>query len=115
MYINKTLNFKLYKENNLKIMQNNIAYLEKFDKILFELDGSKFQVILKDNYFELIKEDLESIFTLNNDKSNLLIKENNMSLDIKLEKLCISNINNKYIIEYKLESDEDLTKIEIEL
>ena len=109
--IDKNLDFKLYKNESLKICKNNIAYLQNNDKILFEVDGNKFEIDLKN--FSLKKEDGDSIFHIDNNTSSLLIKEINQLFDIKIDNININKDDNKYIIKYKLESDDELTSIEI--
>ena len=111
--IEKYLNLKLLKNDNLNILQNNVAYSKKFDKILFEIEGSKYSFILNDN-FEFIKEDADTVFYLSNKECYVKLKKENISFDINIEKININKANNTHTINYKLESDEEETTLEIE-
>ena len=109
--IGKNLDLIVYKNKSIKISKNNIAYLKNNDKILFEVDGDKFEINFKN--FSLKKENNDSVFYIDNNKSSLKLKEINQTFDIKIESININKDDNKYIINYKLESDEELTSIKI--
>ena len=116
--IENTLTFKLFKNNNLKNIQNNVAYSKNFDKIVFELDSNVFNLTLNTDFIDFLKEDESSIFYLST-KDNLitsyvLLKEVNARFDIDVEFYSIDYKNNKYILEYKLQTDDDKTRLEIE-
>lgn len=116
IFISKTLDFKLYKNNNLKIFKNNIAYLKNFDKILFELDKNSYSISNKENIITFIKEDAESIFKLelgSIDNCSLLLKELKQEFPIKVEKKDYIIDEKKIKINYKIESDEEETTLEI--
>ena len=116
--ITTTLNLTLLKNNNVKLIKNNIAYSNYFDKILFEIDGTSYYLIIKDNNLIFHKEDNEYIFDLNINESSsasLTLKELNQSFDIDVLNAKFINDNNKKIIEYFLSSDETPTRIEITL
>ncbi|MBR1417132.1 MAG: hypothetical protein IJ572_04870 [Bacilli bacterium] len=107
------MDFKLYKNNNLKIFKNNIAYFKKHDKILFVADNEHFSISIKNNYLDLEKENDDSIFKLSLNNSSIKLKKHNITFNILIEDISIKINGNKYIINYKLESDEELTTIEI--
>lgn len=111
--IRNTLNFKLLKNNIINIEKNNVAYLKKVDKILFEMDESKYELSISNNNMYFIKESTDSIIKISNNSSIIYLKEHNVTFDINVEYLKYKIIDNKYIIEYKLESDAENTKIEI--
>ena len=113
IFINKTLDFRLYKNNILKIDKNNIDYSKNNDKILFELEKELFNILLKDDYFEFEKKGNDNIFFISNNDAYVLLIDNNIKLQIKKEYTDIKKDNNKYIISYKIESDEEQTRIEI--
>ena len=46
-------------------------------------------------------------------KATYLLKEKNMSFDIDVEKIEYKKENNKIVLEYKISSDEETFKIEI--
>ena len=115
IYIEKKLNFTLYKQDNIQLLKNSVAYFKKIDKILFEVDESSFEINIKNDDIYLKKETSEHIFILDSTKKEaiLTLKQEKISFDILIEYINIDINNNKYIIEYKLESDEESTKIEI--
>ena len=118
MIIAKLLNFRLLKDNIVKIDENNIAYYKKFDKIVFEIAKEKYYFKCDDKSLEFQKDNDESIFNINigkSKRSSICLKENNLLFPIKIIYSNIITNNNKYIIEYLLESDDTKTKIEIEL
>lgn len=103
----------MYKNNVLKINKNDIAYSKKSDKILFELDKDLFTIFIKKDEFEIIKENSDSIFSINNKKSSLYLKSQDLLLPIKIIfSNIITNID-KYTINYQIETDDEPTSIEI--
>ncbi len=115
IFINNLLDFTLYKQDNVEFNKNSVAYLKKIDKILFEVDDSTFEIKVDNKNIKLKKETSEYIFILDSNNKNALItlKQENISFDILIEYINISINENKYTIEYKIESDELNTKIEI--
>ena len=111
--IDNKLDFKLYKNNNLKINKNSIAYSKKNDRILFELDNDVFKILMNDESFELEKENEENIFKLSNDDASIYLKEHDLLLPVIVEDFYINKDDNKYIINYQLETDDEQTTIEI--
>ena len=103
----------MLKNNKESILKNNVAYSKNFDKILFEIEESKYSLAITD-LIEFIKEDKETLFYLSNNKCYLKLKNENISFDIQIEKIAIIKDNNKCILKYKLESDEEETTLEIE-
>ena len=116
--IEKTLKFRLFKDNNLKNEQNSVAYSKNFDKIMFELNSNVFNILLSADFVELNKEDDSSIFYLSTKDnvitSYVLLKDLNARFDIDVEFYSIDYKDNKYILEYKLYTDDEKTRIEIE-
>ena len=111
--IDNTLEFKLYKNNNLKINKNSIAYSKKNDKILFELDSENYSIFLSKDKFNIIKEDSISIFRKSNDNASIYLKEYDLQLDLIIEEMFFSNEDSKCIIKYQLDTDDEQTTIEI--
>lgn len=111
--IDNKLDFKLYKNNNLKIDKNSIDYSKKNDRILFEFDDDNFNILINDNLFELEKENNDNIFKLSNTKSSIYLKEHDLLLPVIVEDFSINKEDNKYIIKYQLETDDEQTTIEI--
>jgi hypothetical protein len=116
--ITTTLNLKLLKNNNLKISKNNIAYSTDFDKIVFEIDGTFYYLINNKNNLQFHKEDKEYIFDIQiglENRAKLNLKEANTSFDIEVINGQYKVSDNNIIIEYLLSTDEEQTRIEIEL
>lgn len=115
--INLFLNFNLSKNNVSVLIKNNVAYYKKFDKIMFEIDAMQCYLILRDDYIEFQEENTDYAFKLTLDKVNkceILLKKENVLFPITIEELNVVTKNNYIEINYKLETDEDLTKIVIE-
>ena len=111
--IRKKLNFELFKDNKLSIEKKGIEYSIINDKILFELDENLFEIILLEDNLQLMKRNNSSILKINKEYANIKLIEHNIELPLKVE-LFDSKINNKFIkIDYKLESDEELTTVNI--
>lgn len=116
--ITPLLNIKLLKNNNVKLEKNNVAYSDYFDKILFEIDKTSFYFLPKEKEIIFHKEDAESIFDIligNQSNCQLTLKEYNKTFIINIIKSSYKKINNKHIINYQLESDEEDTTIEINI
>ena len=113
VYINNKLDFKLLKNDNLKIDKNSIDYSKKNDRILFELDNDVFKIYIDDNQFELEKENDDNIFKLSNNTASIYLKEHDLLLPVFVENFNIKSDGNKYIINYQLETDDEQTTIEI--
>ena len=111
--INKKLDFKLLKNNDLKINKNSIAYSKKNDRILFELDDDIFKILFDEDKFELEKENSENIFKINNNEASIYLKEHNLLLPVVVEDFNYDNKGNIYTINYQLETDDEQTTIEI--
>ena len=107
------VDFKLYKNNNLIINENGIAYSKKDDRILFELGEDHFNILIDNVDFELSKENSENIFVVKNNESTLYFKEKDLMIPIIVESFEYYRENNKYIIKYQLETDDEQTTIEI--
>ena len=109
--------------------------LYKDNEIFYDLNDIKAEVIKKDNY-EIISFDVENIkniidvynegcilyrkndefeFKLDTIKneSTYFLKEIDSTFDINIEKCEHKNIKDKIIIEYKIETDESVSRIEI--
>ena len=116
MIIVKLLDLKLYKNNNLKILKNNLAYLKNFDKIEFGIEEEQFVIIKKNNIISFIKENEDSVFNLiinNSAKAHILLKQNNLKFDINVDKFNYEYNDELIKLEYRLESDNEDTLIEI--
>lgn len=111
--IDNKLDFKLYKNNNLKINKNSIAYSKKNDKILFELDNEVFKIMIGKDQFELEKENNDNIFKLANNEASIYLKHDDLLLPVIVEDFNLKKENNYYIINYQLETDDEQTTIEI--
>lgn len=107
----KIINLNLYKKNRLENSYKNIKVLEKNNEYIFILEGVKTIVSSK----RFARENEEFIFEINiKDKTaTYLLKDNNVLLDIEVEKISYKITDNIIILEYKLSSDEDVFKIEI--
>ncbi len=107
----KIITFNLYKENRRINQYKDIKCLYTNKTYTLLLDDVKTSI----NQDLLIRENNEFKFTLNiKDKTAFyLLKEKNMTFSIKVEKITSKFDKSNLILEYKLESDEENTKIEI--
>ena len=107
------VDFRLYKNGNIVINENNLAYSKKDDRILFELGDDYFSILIDNDNFELSKENSENIFVVKNNESSLYLKENDLMIPIMVELFEYYKESNKYTIKYQLETDDEQTTIEI--
>lgn len=107
----KIIILNLFKERRLEQTYNNIKAIENNNEYIFSLEGVK--TIIGPSRF--IRENDEYKFELNiNEKTGLYyLKNQNMSFDIEVEKIKYKNEKNNIILEYKISSDEEEFKIEI--
>ena len=109
--IDKTLDFILIKNNLTTFNKKNVAYLRNIDKILFDVDNIKYSLSINNILFT--REKTDSIFKLSQEYASIYLKEESVEFDLKIEYISIENKENEYIINYKLESDEENSTIKI--
>ena len=109
----KLLNLRLYKDKKIENEYLNIKSLYNNDTYKFKIDGIKTTISNK----VFIRENSEYKFTLNliTKEGLYLLKENDMLFDIDVLKLSFKFNDNNIILEYRLSSDEDDIKIEIDI
>ena len=115
IHIKNKLDMKLYKNNILVLDKNNIDYSNKFDKILFEIDNDSYYLINNEKEVVFSRETKDYLFELNIGKDNtcnLTLKSENAIFPIKVEDATINKENNKVLINYQLETDDEVTTIE---
>ena len=115
IHIKNKLDMKLYKNNNLVLDKNNVEYFNKFDKILFEIDNDSYYLINNEKEFTFSRETNDYIFELiigNDNKCNLTLKSEDAIFPINVEDATINKEDNKVIINYQLETDDEITTIE---
>lgn len=107
----KIITLNLYKKYRLENEYKNIKTIEKDDEYIFSLDGVK--TIIGENRF--IRENNEFKFVLDIKERNCTyyLKEKNMFFDIEVERVMYKKEKNNIILEYKISSDEEIFKIEI--
>lgn len=109
---------KLYKNNNLILNKNNIDYSNKFDKIVFEIDKYSHYLIINNKGIVFSRETEDYLFYLeikDDNKCNITLKKEQVTFPINVEEAKINRQDNKIIINYQLESDDELTTIEFNL
>lgn len=108
----KNINVSLYKNNRREMNYNNIKAIHRDNSYSFIMDEIKMFI----NNDLLTRENNEFKFRLDiaNKTASYLLKEKNMLFDIEVEKVIITNEDNKIILEYKISSDEEEFKIIIE-
>ena len=107
----KIINLNLFKERRLEQEYKGIKAIEKDCEYIFSLDGVK--TILSPTRFTRETDEYKFNLDINERKAIYLLKEKNMSFDIEVEKIKYKIENNIIILEYKISSDEETFKIEI--
>lgn len=111
------INMKLYKDDNKYYDLNNINVFLEDEIIKFDIDGIKNIFDLRDYGCIFIRESDEFKFVLdtNEEVSTYHLKETDTLLDLKVERCNFKRKKNNIAIEYQLETDDCLNKIELEI
>jgi len=107
----KIITLNLFKERRLEQEYKGIKAIEKDCEYIFSLDGIK--TILSPSRFSRETEEYKFNLDIKERKATYLLKEKNMSFDIDVEKVEYKTEKNIIILEYKISSDEESFKIEI--
>ncbi len=107
----KIITLNLFKERQLENNYKDIKTIEKDGEYIFSLDGVK--TILSNTRFIRETEEYKFSLDIKERKCTYLLKAQNMQFDIEVEKVMYKNENNIIILEYKISSDEETFKIEI--
>jgi len=110
--MNKDLYISTYQGNTLLIKEN---LLGEFNNNILKYSNENDEFIIDLQKNEFIKENLESILRINKRRCELTLKELNKSMEIPLKKYDFQAFDNKIIIIYELESQEEELKIEINI
>lgn len=107
----KIITLNLFKERRLENEYKGIKAIYKDGEYIFSLDGVK--TILSLTRFTRETNEYKFELDIKERKAIYLLKEKNMSFDIEVEKIEYKKDNNTIILEYKISSDEETFKIEI--
>ena len=107
----KIITLNLFKQTRLENEYKDIKAIEKDGEYIFSLDGVK--TVLGPTRFTRETEEYKFSLDIGERKSSYLLKEKNMSFDIDVEKVMYKKEKNNIILEYKISSDEEIFKIEI--
>lgn len=109
----KSINIILYEKNKIIKKYNNIKAIYEEDKIIFNIDNIK-NTLTSAHY---IRENNEYLFDLNINKKEciLTLKEHNITYDIKVTKAEYTTSDKNITLEYKIESNEEVLKIDINI
>ena len=80
---------------------------------MFELDNNKYTILIKNNIIEFERDGIDHIFKLNNNESSIYLKEYDLLLPIIVEDFNLKIDDNKYTINYQIETDDEQTTIVI--
>lgn len=108
----RTINMKLYKDNKLEFEEKNIRCIEQFGNYSFKLKDSK--MVLNDRLFLRENNDFKFKINIKDKTSEYLLKEKNLNYDIKVEKIEYQKNQDNITIIYKIETDNQETKIVLE-
>lgn len=114
-----TFHMKLFKDDNVYYNISKIEGIKTIEenktigKFTFENIENTFEVDTEGCIFK--RENDEFTFTLNTSKkeATYLLKETNSLLNIQVEKCEFFNLENKWVLKYQLETDDNLNTIEI--
>ena len=107
----KIINLNLFKERRLEQEYKGIKAIEKDCEYIFSLDGVK--TVLGPTRFTRETEEYKFCLDIKERKSSYLLKEKNMSFDIEVERIKYKKENKTIILEYRISSDEETLKIEM--
>ena len=107
----KIITLNLFKADRLENTYKGIKAIEKDNEYIFTLDGTK--TVFGPTRFTRETEEYKFNLDIKERKSTYLLKERNMSFDIDVEKIEYKKEKNTIILEYKISSDEETFKIEI--
>ncbi len=107
----KLITLNLFKERRLQEEYKDIKAIEKDGEYIFSLDGVK--SIIGSTRFIRETDDYKFTLDIKERKCLYFLKSQNMSFDIEVEKVMYKNENNIIILEYKISSDEEEFKIEL--
>ena len=103
------LNFKLIKDNEIIIEENNINCIINENKTQFIIDGIKYT--FENNIFTRSTKDELIIFDFEKELCKITLKEYNNSINLKLEEINIEKNNKIITIKYKIETEEEVNNI----
>lgn len=109
----KILNLRVYKAHKITNEYLNIKALYVNNTYTFKIDGVK--TTISKNLFTRENSEFKFSLDLINREGLYLLKENDMLFDIDVLKLSSKFTNRNIILEYRLSSDEDIIKIEIDI
>lgn len=107
----KIITLNLFKERRLEQEFKGIKAILKDGEYIFSLDAVK--TVISSTRFTRETEEYKFNLDIKERKATYLLKEKNMSFDIEVEKIEYKKENNTIILEYKISSDEETFKIEI--
>ena len=107
----KIITLNLFKERRLEQEFKGIKAILKDGEYIFSLDAVK--TVVSPTRFTRETEEYKFNLDIKERKATYLLKEKNMSFDIEVEKIEYKKEKNTIILEYKISSDEETFKIEI--
>jgi trehalose/maltose hydrolase-like predicted phosphorylase len=107
----KIITLNLFKSDRLENEYKDIKAIEKDSEYIFSLDGVK--TVFGPTRFTRETEEYKFSLDIKERKASYLLKDKNMSFDIDVEKVVYKKEKNIIILEYKISSDEETFKIEI--
>ncbi len=107
----KIITLNLFKERRLEQEYKGIKAIYKDGEYILSLDGVK--TIISNTRFTRETNEYKFELDIKERKATYLLKEKNMSFDIEVEKVEYKSKKDNIILEYKISSDEETFKIEI--
>ena len=107
----KIITLNLFKADRLENEYKDIKAIEKDGEYIFSLDGVK--TVFSPTRFTRETEEYKFSLDIKERKASYLLKDKIMSFDIDVEKIVYKKEKSTIILEYKISSDEEIFKIEI--
>ncbi len=110
-----TLDLKLYKEEELVINESNVEYQREDNTILFELEGMQHRIDMQNKILERYNNEFH--FTLDFEKNHCTyeLKSHQATFDIIVDDAFYEHLLDHLELSYAIETDDQKTKIEIDL
>ena len=111
------IKMKLYKDDDIYYDMKDVNGTFLDDILKFEVENTNNEFNLSDYGCVFTRENNEFRFILNliEETATFLLKETDTLLDVKVERCNFKRKKNEILIEYQLETDDCLNKIEIEI
>lgn len=111
------LNFRLYQNENIVLSHQNISYKIENNYLVFNIEDTKYQVLLTPENFIFHKKNNESKFSIDYARNEYLLELNNPKYSFAIN--CLYHqyeyLENRIEFTYRIESNPEINKIILEI